>query len=79
MKSAFLKKHVFINLNGVDGYFKAFIEKVYLEADQPAYMVRYEDGRKEPIFASSIFRIWSAEQKAKIIPINKKVKLKVVK
>ena len=63
MKSRFLKKWCFITLNGTEGHFKCFVEKVGLEANQEAYYVKYEDGTREVIFLSSVFRIWAANQK----------------
>ena len=80
MKSRFLKKWCFITLNGTEGYFKAFVEKVGMEADQPAYHVRYDDGRRETIFLSSVFRIWLEKQgKAKLIPLKIDNKLRLVR
>jgi len=82
MKSRFLKKWCFITLSGSEGYFKAFVEKVGLEADQPAYYVKYENGQKEVIFLSSVFRIWDANQKkATVIKFPLKIdnRLRLVK
>lgn len=82
MKSRFTKKWVCITLNGSDGHFKAFVEKVGLEANQEAYYVRYESGEREVIFLSSVFRIWLADQKKKkapVIPLTIDNKLRLVK
>ncbi len=82
MKSRFTKKWVCITLNGSDGHFKAYVEKVGLEANQEAYYVRYEDGQKEIIFLSSVFRIWSAsDNKATVVDIKKykEKKFKLIK
>lgn len=77
MKSHYLKKHVCVKLNGEEGYFKAFVEKVTLEMDMPSYHLRFEDDSKEIVFASSVFRIW-LQQSAKILRFKKK-KLSLVK
>jgi hypothetical protein len=79
MKSRFLKQWVFIRFTQSDGYVKAFVEKVGYEANQEAYSVRYEDGSKEPIFLSSVFRIWPVNQKkAKVVDLAKR-RLKLVR
>jgi hypothetical protein len=82
MKSRFLKKWAMITLNGSEGHFKCFIEKVGLEANQEVYYVKYEDGTCEPIFLSSVFRIWAANQKkATVIKFPLKIdnRLRLVK
>lgn len=81
MKSRFLKQWVFIQLVGEDGHFKAFVKRVGYEANQEAYFVRYEDGREEPLFLGSVFRIWPViQKKARVIKLDaRRKKLRLVK
>lgn len=71
-----------ITLNGSEGHFKCFIEKVGLEANQEAYYVKYEDNTREVLFLSSVFRIWAANQKKATVikfPLKIDAKLRLVR